>query len=149
LAAEFENLFYKHVAKITYTSPENHDKQMAFHQNLEHFTKIVLAHVLHKHFDDPTEMDSYSSPNSRTSLITMGSIIRAVPDLYSEIQSYNLQGPAMVQAYLEAAQALGQALMAGHIQTFKDSMTRSATALGTPYLTELFEKSRALQRHVL
>ena len=83
---------------------------MALHQNLEHFTKIVLAHVLRTHFGDPAELDSYSSPNSRTSLITMGRILNADPDLYSEIQAYNLQGPALIQAYCEAAQALGQAL---------------------------------------
>ena len=149
LAGEFENIFYKHGAKITYTTPANHDKQMAFHQNLEHFTKVVLAHVLHTHFSDPAEMDSYSSPNSRTSLITMGRILRADPDLYREIQSYNLQGPAMIQAYLEAAQALGQALTAGNTQAFKDSMMTSATALGEAYLADLFEKSKTLQRHVL
>jgi prephenate dehydrogenase len=122
---------------------------MAFHQNLEHFTKVVLAHVLHSHFNDPTEMDSYSSPNSRTSLITMGRILRADPDLYSEIQSYNLQGPAMIQAYVDAAQALGKALTAGNMQAFKDGMTTSAAALGPAYLADLFEKSKMLQRHVL
>jgi prephenate dehydrogenase len=122
---------------------------MAFHQNLEHFTKIILAQVLHTHFADPTEMDSYSSPNSRTSLITMGRILRADPDLYSEIQSYNLQGPAMIQAYLEAAQTLGKALMAGNTDMFKEHMTRSAMSLGAPYLTDLFEKSKALQRCLL
>lgn len=149
LAREFESLFYKYGAKITYTTPENHDKQMAFHQNLEHFTKIVLAHVLHTHFGDPTEMDSYSSPNSRTSLVTMGRILRADPELYSEIQSYNLQGPAMLQAYLDAAQALGKTLIAGETQTFKESMIASATALGTSYLADLFEKSKTLQRHLV
>ena len=97
---------------------------MAFHQNLEHFTKIVLAQVLHTQFGDPTEMDSYSSPNSRTSLITMGRILSADPDLYSEIQSYNLQGPAMIQAYLEAAQTLGNA-MTGSTDVFKEHMTRA------------------------
>jgi prephenate dehydrogenase len=149
LAREFESIFYKHGAKITYTTPENHDKQMAFHQNLEHFTKVVLAQVLHTNFGDPAEMDSYSSPNSRTSLITMGRILSADPDLYSEIQSYNLQGPAMIRAYLEAAQALGEALIHGDMQAFKESMAASSTTLGRPYLTDLLEKSKALQRQLV
>jgi prephenate dehydrogenase len=149
LAREFESIFYKYGAKITYTTPENHDKQMAFHQNLEHFTKVILAHVLRTHFSDPTEMDSYSSPNSRTSLVTMGRILSADPDLYSEIQSYNLQGPALLQAYLEAAQALGQALIAGQVDVFKTSMTASATALGPAYLGELLQKSKLMQRHLV
>jgi prephenate dehydratase/prephenate dehydrogenase len=149
LAREFENIFYKYGAKITYTNPDYHDKQMAFHQNLEHFTKLVLAQVLQSQFGDPREMDSYSSPNSRTSLTTMGRILSANPDLYSEIQSYNLQGPAMIQAYLDAAQTLGQALIAGNVTTFKEAMRNNAAALGTTYLAEMLQKSKILQRHLI
>jgi prephenate dehydrogenase len=79
----------------------------------------------------------------------MGRILNADPDLYSEIQSYNLQGPAMIQAYLEATQALGHALIKGNMQAFKDSMTTSATALGPAYLAELLEKSKVIQRHLV
>jgi prephenate dehydrogenase len=149
LTGEFESIFYKYGAKITYTTPVYHDQQMAFHQNLEHFTKVVLAQVLCSQFGNPAEMDSYSSPNSRTSLITMGRILSADPDLYSEIQSYNLQGPAMIRAYLEAAQALGHALIEGNRHAFKEGMTTSATALGSAYLAELLEKSKVIQRHLV
>jgi prephenate dehydrogenase len=146
---EFENIFYKYGAKISYTTPEHHDRQMAFHQNLEHFTKIVLAQVLSRQFSDPNEMDSYSSPNSRTSLVTMGRILNADPDLYTEIQSFNLQGPAMIQSYLEAAQAIGTALSAGNLEVFKTSMIHSAQALGADYLNDMLEKSKVIQRHLL
>lgn len=149
LSREFETIFYKYGAKITYTDPENHDRQMAFHQNLEHFTKLVLSQVLRRQFGDPFEMDSYSSPNSRTSLITMGRILNADPDLYSEIQAYNTQGPALIQAYLEAAQHLGQALIQGDIDTFRATMTESADALGADYLEEMLQKSKLLQQHLL
>jgi prephenate dehydrogenase len=149
LADEFESIFYKYGARITHTTPEYHDKQMAFHQNLEHFTKVVLAAVLRTSFSDPTEMDRYSSPNSRTSLVTMGRILSADPDLYSEIQSYNLQGPAMLRAYLEVAQALGQALITGQTDTFKTSMVESVQALGPTYLEEMLQRSRAIQRHLV
>jgi prephenate dehydrogenase len=94
-------------------------------------------------------MDSYSSPNSRTSLITKGRILNADPDLYSEIQAYNTQGPALIQAYLEAAQHLGQALIQGDIDTFRATMTESADALGADYLDEMLQKSKLLQQHLL
>jgi hypothetical protein len=55
----------------------------------------------------------------------------------------------MIRAYLEAAQALGQALINGEIQAFKDSMTASAATLGDAYLADLLEKSKALQRHLV
>jgi prephenate dehydrogenase len=148
LSHEFESIFYKYGAKITYTTPEYHDKQMAFHQNLEHFTKIVLAQVLRTYFGDPTELESYSSPNSRTSLITMGRILNADADLYSEIQAYNLQGPALIQAYCKAAQTLGHALTTGNVEAFKESMTASAAALGPAYLADMLQQSKTLQRHL-
>lgn len=145
LSHEFENIFYKYGAKITYTDPENHDRQMAFHQNLEHFTKLVLAQVLRAQFADPFEMDSYSSPNSRTSLVTMGRILNADPELYSEIQTYNLQGPNMIEAYVHVAQELGKALIGNNVETFKQSMTDSAAELGPTYLAEMLRKSKLLQ----
>jgi hypothetical protein len=55
----------------------------------------------------------------------------------------------MIQAYLEATQALGHALIKGNMQAFKDSMTTSATALGPAYLAELLEKSKVIQRHLV
>src|SRR5262249_52612090 len=112
-------------------------------------TKIVLAQVLRASFGDPAEMESYSSPNSRTSLITMGRILNADPELYSEIQTYNLQGPALLRTYLEAAQALGQTLMAGNVAAFKDSMAASAGTFGPAYLTEMLHKSQTIQRHLV
>lgn len=145
-AKAFEDIFYKHGATITYTTPQYHDKQMAFHQNLEHFTKIALAQVLRTHFSDPTEMDRYSSPNSRTSLAIMGRILRADPDLYSEIQSYNLQGPAMLKAYLDVVQTLAQAMIDGNVDAFTRSMTASAGALGEDYLADMLQKSQIIQR---
>ncbi|GIX47664.1 MAG: hypothetical protein KatS3mg131_1875 [Candidatus Tectimicrobiota bacterium] len=147
LAQEFESIFYKYGAKITYTTPEYHDKQMAFHQNLEHFTKVVLAQVLRTQFGDAAEMERYSSPNSRASLATMGRILSGDPDLYCEIQAFNEQGPAMLRAYLEIAQQLGQALIAGDTRPFRESMRASVEALGPAYLQEMRRRSQAMERH--
>src|SRR5262249_1039903 len=79
----------------------------------------------------------------------MGRILNAAPDLYSEIQAYNLQAPALLQAYLDAAQALGRALIAGNVEAFKESMTASAVALGPAYLAALLQKSHIGQRHLV
>jgi len=76
----------------------------------------------------------------------MGRILNADADLYSEIQAYNLQGPGLIQAYCEAAQALGHALTTGNVEAFKESMAVSATALGPAYLADMLRKSKTLQR---
>ncbi|MBI3326737.1 MAG: prephenate dehydrogenase/arogenate dehydrogenase family protein [Nitrospinae bacterium] len=146
LAQEFEGIFYKYGATITHTTPEYHDRQMAFHQNLEHFTKIVLAAILRAQFGTPAVMTTYSSPNSRLSLITMGRILQGDPQLYAEIQTQNLQGAGMIQEYLRIAGELGEALICGDGTRFAHTMTQCAEVFGPDFLAQAVETSNAIQR---
>jgi prephenate dehydratase/prephenate dehydrogenase len=145
LAQEFEAIFYKYGATITHTTPEDHDRQMAFHQNLEHFTKVVLAEVLRAQFGAPEMMARYSSPNSRLSLITMGRVLKGDPGLYAEIQTQNLQGPGMIQEYLRVAGDIGRALMERDASRFAQAMSQCAEAFGSDFLTHAVETSNAIQ----
>jgi prephenate dehydrogenase len=146
LAQEFEGIFYKYGATITHTTPEYHDQQMAFHQNLEHFTKVVLAEVLRAQFGAPEMMARYSSPNSRLSLITMGRVLNGDPGLYAEIQTQNLQGPGMIQEYLRVAGEIGRALMDGDAGRFAQAMSQCAEAFGHDFLAHAVDISNAIQR---
>ena len=145
LAQEFEGIFYKYGATITHTTPAYHDRQMAFHQNLEHFTKVVLAEVLRAQFGAPEVMASYSSPNSRLSLITMGRVLKGDPELYAEIQTQNLQGAGMLQEYLRIAGEIGRALMQGDTSHFAQGMRRSAEVFGSDFLAHAVDTSNAIQ----
>lgn len=145
LAREFEGIFYKYGATITHTTPEYHDRQMAFHQNLEHFTKIVLAEVLRTQFGTPGVMAAYSSPNSRLSLITMGRVLQGDPQLYAEIQTQNLQGSGMLREYLRLAGEIGQALIDGDGARFTQAMTQGADAFGAAFLGQAVDISNAIQ----
>jgi prephenate dehydrogenase len=145
LAQEFEGIFYKYGATITHTTPEYHDRQMAFHQNLEHFTKVVLAEVLRTQFGAPEVMAHYSSPNSRLSLITMGRVLQGDPGLYAEIQTQNLQGAGMIREYLRVAGEIGQALMRGDGRHFTQAMSGCAQAFGRDFLAHAVDTSNAIQ----
>jgi prephenate dehydrogenase len=146
LAQEFEGIFYKYGATITHTTPEYHDRQMAFHQNLEHFTKVILAEVLRAQFGNPEAMANYSSPNSRLSLITMGRVLRGDPGLYAEIQTQNLQGAGMIQEYLRIAGEVGGALMHGDGSPLAQAMSRCAKAFGSEFLAHAVDTSNAIQQ---
>lgn len=142
LAAEFENIFYKYGARITYTDAPNHDRQMAFHQNLEHFTKLVLAQVLTERFAEPAQMDSFSSPNSRASLATMGRVLHTDLELLTEIQALNVKGPEMIEAFVTIAEKLSAAISLGDMDALRKSVEKSAGALGHQFLAEMLERSR-------
>jgi prephenate dehydrogenase len=145
LAQEFEGIFYKYGATVTHTTPDDHDRQMAFHQNLEHFTKIVLAELLRGQFGTPDVMAPYSSPNSRLSLITMGRVLKGDPQLYAEIQTQNLQGAGMIRAYVRLAHEIGDALMHGDGDRFAQAMSACAGAFGAEFVAHAVATSNAIQ----
>ena len=142
LSEEFEHIFYKHGARITYTDCEHHDRQMAFHQNLEHFTKLVLAEVLCESFDDPDSLDRFSSPNSRASLATIGRVLHIDLDLLAQIQSWNLQGPDMIRKFIDVATRLGQAVEKNDMHALQKSVEKSAGQLGHRFLADMLARSR-------
>ena len=148
LAQEFEDIFYKYGAKITRTTPEYHDQQMAFHQNLEHFTKIALAEVMRRRFGGPESLASYSSPNSRMSLITLGRILNLDAQMISEIQSFNTQGPAMIEEYLEVVTRLGRSLIRGEVSELRQSMAESAQRFGEGFLEQMMWTSGEIEDYL-
>ena len=117
-------------------------RQMALHQNLEHFSKLVLAQVLREAFDEPAQMDSYSSPNSRASMATMGRVLSADPDLVHEIQSLTLLGPDMLDRFVAAAQTLRDALVAGELDSVRDAIVACRNHLGDELLERLRQRTR-------
>ncbi|MDH7500679.1 MAG: prephenate dehydrogenase/arogenate dehydrogenase family protein, partial [candidate division NC10 bacterium] len=148
LCQEFEGIFYKFGARITRTTPEFHDQQMAFHQNLEHFTKIALAEVLRERFGGPQGLAAYSSPNSRMSLITMGRILNLDPRMASEIQSFNLQGRGMIEEYLKVVTRLGRAMREGDVEALRNSMEESVQRFGPEFLAQMLRASQEIEDHL-
>ena len=137
LAEEFEHIFYKYGAHLSFTSETNHDQQMAFHQNLEHFTKIVLAEVLATRVSDPATTRAYSSPNSRASLRTMARVLRVDARLLTEIQTHNTQGPEMIRHFVNTANELIEIVEQGKFDELLTRIERCLEALGPELLHEL------------
>ena len=142
VSEEFENIFYKHGARVTYTDCQHHDQQMALHQNLEHFTKLVLAEVITEHFDAPDQLDYFSSPNSRASLATMGRVLHIDLDLLAQIQSYNLHGPDLIQAFVETANRLATAVRDKDMHALQKSVEKSAGGLGYRFLSDMLTRAK-------
>lgn len=145
-AVEFENLFYSKGARITRTTPEHHDQQMAFHQNLEHFVKVSLAEVLRNYVQSPSELEQFSSPNSRLTLASMGRILSGDPTLYAEIQHHNPQSAALISTFVQVVNRLAQSLLQGNAEPFAQSMQHSVQALGPEYIAELKRQSLRYDR---
>jgi prephenate dehydrogenase len=107
---------------------------------------VVLAEVLRVQFGAPEVMATYSSPNSRLSLITMGRVLQGDPHLYAEIQTQNLQGAGMIQEYIRIAGEIGQALIRSDASRFAAVMGQCAETFGTEFLSHAVNTSNAIQR---
>ncbi len=140
---EFENIFYKHGARVTYSYCEQHDRQMALHQNLEHFSKLALAEVIAQRVDNADDLHPFSSPNSRASLATMGRVLHADLDLLGQIQTLNAYGPEVIRAYVNAASRLADAIENGDMDAVYRSVESSAGKLGHRFLSEMLARSKA------
>ena len=145
---EFEKIFYKHGARVTYASGDQHDRQMALHQNLEHFTKLVLAEVISGSVDDANDLSPFASPNSRASLATMGRVLHADLDLIGQIQTLNTYGPAAIRRYVEVASRLADAIENGDMDAVYRSLESSAGKLGHAFLSAMLARSRAFDEPI-
>ncbi len=143
LAQELENIFYKHGALITHATPQEHDKQMALHQNLEHFTKVVLAEFLRREFGTLDACARYSSPNSRLSLGMMARMLLGDPTLYTGIQAHNQAGAPLIEKFTLLVQEFGQAIAQGRTDVIETSLRNCRAAFDASTLTDLLAGLRA------
>jgi prephenate dehydrogenase len=129
LAQEFKNIFFKYGANVTVTTPEHHDKQMALHQNLEHFSKIVTAQILAEHFPNVNELAAYASPHSRATLHTIQRILSGDPELYAEIQAFNLQGPKLIENFVKSAAKIAKVIRKKKVSEVVKQLKKTAQVL--------------------
>ena len=139
MAQELETIFYKYGAIITHTTPREHDKQMALHQNLEHFTKVVLAEFLRREFGNLDACTRYTSPNSRLSLGTMARMLLGDPNLYAGIQQHNREGAPLIEKFNQVMQQFGQAVAEGRIDVIASSLRQSRATFTEATLIRLLE----------
>lgn len=131
LAVEMEALLVNCGARVTHASARFHDRQMAFHQNLEHFTKVALAELLVEQFPELESLDRFSSPNSRSTLQALHRILRGNVDVMAEIQQFNDLGFPLIRRFLAIATTLLESLEAGDQSRFRASIDRSRNALAS------------------
>lgn len=124
LAAEVEAILVRHGARVTHASARFHDRQMAFHQNLEHFTKLVLAELLAEQFPELDKLERFSSPNSRNTLRTLRRVLRGNPEVMSEIQQFNDLGVPLIRRFLAIAENLVDALEVGDHARYRASIEK-------------------------
>ena len=132
LSQAFEDLLYKHGARICTLSIKEHDEIAAFVQSLLQLNLVILAEVMQASFETPAELEVMTTPNFRNVLNTMSRVLGQSDDLLVDLQTQNDLAGQMRQAYLDAATKLVSAINSGNKQALLE-----AAARGRKFLSQL------------
>lgn len=115
LSSELEAMFYKQGARLSYSSPERHDRQMAFHRHLTMLTQLALAETGAQLFGNQATLERLSSRASRALRSEVPGLLADGARGLASLRALgeNREAPAVVQAYLSILQDVGTALAAG------------------------------------
>ena len=97
-------------ARLTFSSPEHHDRMMAVVQGLAHSLTLVMAETTRRLGCDLDEVLSFTSPVYRIELGLVGRLLAQDPGLYREMLRANPHVPAVLEACGEALEELRDAV---------------------------------------
>ncbi len=97
-------------ARLTFSTPERHDRVMAVVQGLTHSLTLVMAETMRRLDCDLVEVLSFTSPVYRIELGLVGRLLAQDPGLYREMLRSNPHVPAVLEACGEALEELRESV---------------------------------------
>ncbi len=118
LAQAFEDLIYKHGARVQYSTIESHDHGASFVQSVLQLNMLILGDVMRRSFGSAKDLDFISTPNFRNVVSVLRRVLSQSEDLIVDLQVKNEQAVSMRHRYLESAFRLISALDVGNEKEF-------------------------------
>ncbi len=84
-----EGIFVKGGARVTVTTPEEHDRMMALTQGLTHLETILMGLTLRDSGVEPSRLDAFSTPVFRTKQAIAAKVFGLRPEMYAGILAGN------------------------------------------------------------
>jgi prephenate dehydrogenase len=126
----FLALFERQGARITRTTPEEHDRVMAVVQGLTHFVTLGIADTMRRVGVSPGQTEEFMSPVYRMEMGLVGRLLSQEPALYSDMLRFNPFVPAVLKACEEAISDLGRAVGQGEGTRFEEIFRMDAEHFG-------------------
>lgn len=95
---EILGIFRSQGARVTITTPEEHDRMMAVVQALTHHLTLVMAGTMRRLGMKPEETMPYTSPVYQIEMFLAGRLLSQDPDLYADILMLNPGVPEVLSA---------------------------------------------------
>jgi prephenate dehydrogenase len=118
-AASFLSIFEREGAKITFSTPEEHDRIMAVVQGLTHLVTLTVAGTMRRLGTTPAETGPFMSPVYQIELGLVGRLLSQDPDLYGDMLTGNPDVPRVLSACSESLAELSGLILAKDTEGFR------------------------------
>lgn len=124
-AQALEDLLYKHGAKISHRTIEEHDQVASFVQTVLQLNMVALAEVMRTSFPSLQSLDFVSTPNFRNTLTTMTRVLNQSDSLLTDLQTKNVLAKEMREKFAKTLNEMAKALNQGKTDGFLESVRAS------------------------
>jgi prephenate dehydrogenase len=108
-----KGLFAKGGARVTVTTPEEHDRMMALVQGLTHMDTILMGLTLRDSGAEPSALDAFSTPVFRTKQAIVEKVFGLRPEMYAAILTGNPAMSRILDSYEKNLSHLKQLILHG------------------------------------
>ncbi len=108
--ASFLSIFEREGAKITLSTPEEHDRMMAVVQGLTHFVTLMVAETMRRLAMSPGATEPYRSPVYQIEMGLVGRLLFQDPDLYGDMLTENPYLPPVLAACHDSLSRIRQVI---------------------------------------
>ena len=108
-----EGLFTKGGARVTVTTPAEHDRMMSLVQGLTHMETVLMGLTLRDAGVEASALDPFSAPVFRTKQAIVEKVFDARPELYAGFIAGNDNMPNLLEIYEKNLSALKRLILAG------------------------------------
>lgn len=120
-----EGLFTKGGARVTVTTPGEHDRMMAFVQGLTHLDTILAGLTLRASGIAESTFDAFSTPVFRTKRAIFEKVFGARPELYAGLLSGNPNMHGILEMYEKNLHALKALILSGDAEALATLMKKA------------------------
>jgi len=111
--ARMEGLFTKSGARVTVTTPGEHDRMMALVQGLTHLDTILTGLSLRESGISESALDAFSTPVFRMKRAILEKVFGARPELYAGLLAGNRNMPQILEVYEKNLRLLKSLILRG------------------------------------
>jgi len=141
-------IFRDQGARITMTTPKEHDRMMAVVQGLTHFVTLVMADTMRRMNTKPEDTLPFMSPVYRMEMNLAGRLLSQEPGLYSDMLRMNPYFAPVIAASLESHKEIAKSVTGDTATEFSDIFRMNSEYFGDYRETALEETDYLIESMV-